>query len=291
MRYQGPIYRPPSEAHSLLIQATVGCPHNKCTFCMVYKKGPKYQARPAEDVIQDLEQARAYYGSHIRSVFFPAGNSIAMPTEDLARICKETRQIFPRVQRVTVYGSAQYIWQKGVKDLQRLQEAGLSRIHVGLESGNDQVLDWIKKGSDRQMQIEAGQMLQEAGLENSTYVVLGLGGKAWSREHAEDTASALNLIRPEFVRLRTLVPKVNTVLLKQIQKGKFQMLEPHKVLQETRVLLAHLECAVTLRSDHYTNYIDVEGSLPGDKNRLLKKIDKAMQWDAADFRPFFVGTQ
>lgn len=291
MRYQGPIYRPPSEADSLLIQATVGCPHNKCTFCMVYKQGPSYLVRKAQDIVQDLEQAREVYGSSVRSIFFPAGNSIAMPSRNLALICEEARRIFPEVERITVYGSAQFIRNKGLQNLRRLRQAGLSRIHVGLESGNDQVLDWVHKGSDRQTQIQAGQMLKQAGIQNSSYVVLGLGGKGWSRQHALDTATALNQIQPEYLRLRTLLPKVNTELLSQIQKGEFQLLSPHEVLQETRLLISQLECSCKLRSDHYTNYLNLEGELPRDRKRLLKEIDQALELDESCFRPIFVGTQ
>lgn len=141
MRYEGPIYRPPSEADSLLIQATLGCPHNKCSFCMVYKKGSRYSVRPVNEICEDLEEAFYKYGAKVRSVFFPAGNSIAMPTRDLATICRHCKKKFPGLQRITVYGSSQYIVQKGLHDLKLLREAGLSRIHVGLESGIDRKRD------------------------------------------------------------------------------------------------------------------------------------------------------
>jgi radical SAM superfamily enzyme YgiQ (UPF0313 family) len=258
---------------------------------MVYKQGPSYRVRKVQAIVQDLEQAREVYGSSVRSIFFPAGNSIAMPPRNLARICEEARRIFPELERITVYGSAQFIRKKGLQHLHRLRQAGLSRIHVGLESGNDQVLDWVRKGSDRQTQIQAGQMLKQAEIQNSSYVVLGLGGKGWTRQHAQDTATALNQIQPEYVRLRTLLPKVNTQLLSQIQKGEFQLLSPHEVLQETRLLISGLECSCQLLSDHYTNYLNLAGELPQDKNRLLQEIDQALELDESCFRPIFVGTQ
>lgn len=291
MRYQGPIYRPPSEADSLLIQATLGCPHNKCTFCMVYKQGPAYRVRKVQDVVQDLEQAREMYGSRIGSIFLPAGNSIAMPARNLARVCEEARRIFPGLERITVYGSAQFIRAKGLEKLQRLRQSGLSRIHVGLESGNEQVLELVRKGADRATQIEAGQLLRQAGIENSSYVVLGLGGRGLSLEHARDTASALNQINPDYIRLRTLLPKVNTELLQQIQRGEFTLLGPHGVLQEARELISRLECSSTLLSDHYTNYINLQGKLPWDKPKLLQQIDQALELDEGCFRPIFVGSQ
>ncbi len=291
MRYEGPIYRPPSEADGLLIQATVGCPHNKCTFCMVYKKGPKYRARPAEEVIADLKAARTVYGSRVRTIFFPAGNTIAAPVETLEAVFKAACSIFPELGRITVYGSSRYILEKGAEGLRRLSAAGLTRIHVGLESGNDAVLADIKKGATRADQIRAGQMLKAAGIENSSYVMLGIGGKSLSTAHAMDTASALNEIAPEYVRLRTFVPKEATPLLRRVQKGDFDMCGPHEILEETRRLVENLEITTSLRSDHYTNYINLSGELPEDKDGMLRQLDDALKRPESSFRPFFVGTQ
>lgn len=291
MRYEGPIYRPPSEAGSLLIQVTVGCPHNRCTFCMVYKKGPKYRVRPAAEVIEDLEAARLQYGSRIQTIFFPAGNTIAAPTDTLEAIFRAASRIFPEVRRMTVYGSSRYILEKGEKDLLRLAAAGLSRIHVGLESGSDAVLADIRKGATRAEQIRAGRLLKKAGIENSSYVMLGIGARDLSREHALETASALNEIAPEYVRLRTFVPKQSTPLLRRVQKGDFAMAGPHQVLGETRLLLENLEAATSLRSDHYTNYVNLSGELPEDKSRLLQRIDDCLRRPEGSFRPFFVGTE
>lgn len=290
MRYEGPIYRPPSEADSLLIQATVGCPHNKCTFCMIYKKGPRFRIRPVRDICEDIDAARAFDGERVKNLFFPSGNTIAMPTGDLAAICRYSRQVFPGLQRITVYGSSHYIARKRAADLKRLREAGLSRIHVGLESGDDEVLRRVKKGTTAAEQITAGQRVKGAGIELSEYVILGLGGLDRSQAHALNTAAALNAIAPDFVRLRTLVPKIDTLLLHQIRKGRFQLLSPHQVLAETRQLIARLECPTLLTSDHYTNYLNLEGKLPADRNRLLETIDQALTQDESRFRPDFVGT-
>lgn len=210
MRYDGPIYRPPSEAHSLLIQATVGCPHNKCSFCMIYKKGPPYRVRSYEEISEDLEESRKRFGQNIRSLFFPAGNTIAMATPDLAAICKKAKGVFPRLERITVYGSSHYVAKKSGKELALLQKAGLSRIHVGLESGDDEILKKVKKGTTTLEQVMAGRAIMKAGMTLSEYVILGLGGKARTEEHALSTARAINKIGPDFVRLRTLVPKINT---------------------------------------------------------------------------------
>ena len=291
MRYEGPIYRPPSESDSLLIQATVGCPHNKCSFCMVYKKGPLYRARPVKEICRDIDEAFDHYGEKVTSLFFPAGNSIAMPTRDLAAICRYSMAKFQGLQRITVYGSSQYIAKKGLAELATLREAGLSRIHVGLESGDDDILRRVKKGTTALEQIKAGKIVKQAGIELSEYVILGLGGVERSEIHALKTAKAINAIEPDFVRLRTLVPKINTLLLHEIKKGRFQLCSPLQILKETSLLIENLQCQTILASDHYTNYLILSGNLPEDKDRLLGEIDRALNWDPSRFRPFIIGTQ
>lgn len=291
MRYEGPIYRPPSEADSLLIQATIGCPHNRCTFCMVYKNGPRYRVRPVDDIKEDMLEAKKIYGPHVRTMFLPAGNTIAMKTEDLAEVCSFAKMTFPTIDRITVYGSSQFIHKKGPIQLERLAKAGLGRIHVGIESGDDVVLRRIRKGTHARQQIEAGRWVMAAGIELSLYVILGIGGRERTREHAEETARVINEIAPDFVRLRTFVPKINTPLLEDVEAGRFEILTPHGVLEETKALLEGLTIVTTLTSDHYTNYINLYGRLPEDKPRLLDQITQASEQDESYFRPFFVGTQ
>ena len=291
MRYEGPIYRPPSEADSLLIQATVGCPHNKCTFCMVYKNGPRYKVRDVKDIKADILKARNIYGDHVRTLFLPAGNTIAMKTDDLCEVLIFAKETFSTLERITVYGSSQYIHKKGPQGLKRLSDTGLSRIHVGLESGDDIILKRIKKGTSGKEQIEAGRWVMDAGMELSLYVVLGIGGKDRTDSHARETARVLNEIVPDFIRLRTFVPKINTPLLTEVQSGSFQMLSPHEVLRETALLIMELQASSFLSSDHYTNYINLEGKLPEEKKRLLDKINNALKQDEASFRPFFIGRE
>jgi radical SAM superfamily enzyme YgiQ (UPF0313 family) len=258
---------------------------------MVYKKGPPYRVRPVDEICRDVEEAHDLYGKHIRSLFFPAGNTIAMPTGDLAAICRFAVARFPGLQRITVYGSAQYIAEKGLAAMSALREAGLSRIHVGLESGDNEILKSVKKGTTASEQILAGRITKAAALELSEYVILGLGGVARSKAHALATAEAINRIEPDFVRLRTLVPKINTLLLHEIKKGRFVLLSPLQILRETRLLIENIHCVTTLASDHYTNYLDLAGKLPEEKNRILGEINRALSWDLSRFRPSFVGTQ
>jgi radical SAM superfamily enzyme YgiQ (UPF0313 family) len=258
---------------------------------MVYKKGPPFRVRAVKQICEDIEEARRVYGDRVRTLFFPAGNTIAMPMEALAAICRFARKQFPFLERITVYGSSQYIARKSLEELRILREAGLNRIHVGLESGDDEVLQRVKKGTSASEQVEAGRAVKEAGMELSEYVVLGLGGQDRTREHALATAEVLSAIEPDFVRLRTLVPKINTLLLHQIKKGRFELLSPHQVIAETRQFIENLKGSTTVTSDHYTNYINLAGSLPEEKERLLEKIDEALTWDESQFRPFLVGTQ
>lgn len=289
--YEGPIYRPPSEAGSLLIQATTGCPHNKCTFCMVYKKGPPFRVRPVADITAEMERAALDLGSSVRTLFFPAGNTIAMPTADLAAVCLRARKLFPKLERITVYGSSGYIAMKGPEELRILRESGLTRIHVGLESGDDEVLRRIKKGSDAAEHIRAGLWAREAGIELSEYVMIGIGGKDRSLEHVEGTARVLNAVDPHFIRIRTFLPKAETLLLHQIRKGRFQVLNPHEALVETAGIIERLSVTSYVASDHYTNYVNVEGRMPADRDLMLGVVREALKQDEDTFRPVYVGTQ
>ena len=190
-----------------------------------------------------------------------------------------------------MYGSSKYIYRKGPKELKELGEAGLSRIHVGLETRDDHILQAIKKGTTASEQIQAGLWVKEAGIELSEYIILGIGGKDRSEAHTLKIAGVLNAIAPDFVRLRTFVPKINTLLLHQIRKGRSQVLSPHEVLSEIRLLLNNLNCPTSLYSVHYTNYLNLEGRMPEAKDRFLSLIDKALAWEESCFRPLFIGTQ
>ena len=290
LRYEGPIYRPPSEANSLLVQATVGCPYNRCTFCMVYKKGPKFRVRPVNEIKEDLLWAHRNLSDSVQTVFFPSGNTIVMKTDDLVEIFRYTQKLFPDIKRITIYGSSQYIVKKGLKDMKKIAQAGLSRIHVGLESGDDIVLKRVKKGSTKATQIKAGTIVKKAGIELSEYVILGLGGKERSKQHVKGTIDALNEIDPDFIRLRTFLPKINTPILDVIKTGNFVILSPHEILKETYDLIDGLHVQSTVMSDHYTNYIQIQGQLPMNKKRMLDDITLAMERDDSSFRRMYIGT-
>jgi radical SAM superfamily enzyme YgiQ (UPF0313 family) len=291
LRYSGPIYRPPSEANSLLVQATIGCSWNKCTFCMVYKKGPKFKIRPVKEIKEDLFWAKNYYDSSIKTVFFPSGNTIIMKTEDFVEVLNYTKELFPNLERITIYGSSQYILNKGLDDLKRISKAGLSRIHVGLESGDDETLKHVKKGSTKDIHIKAGKLVKQAKIELSEYIVLGLGGKKRTKEHIKETVDALNKINPNFIRIRTFLPKINTPILEEIRSGEFQILSPHEVIKETFEIIKNLKVTSKVFSDHYTNYIYVNGKLPEDREAMRHTIEDALKRDESSFRKAYIGTQ
>jgi len=258
---------------------------------MVYKNGPRYRARPVPDIKKDIMNAKKIYVPHVRTIFLPAGNTIAMNTEDLADVCRFAWTTFTNLERITVYGSSQFIHKKGPDKLRKLADSGLGRIHVGLESGDDVILKHIRKGTHAEEQIEAGKWLMDAGIELSMYVILGIGGRKRTHEHAKETARVINEISPDFVRLRTFVPKINTPILDDVLSGHFEMLTPHGVLRETKRLLEAVTAKTLLTSDHYTNYSNLRGRLPQDRPRLLKEIRHALEQDESDFRPFFIGTE
>lgn len=290
MRYEGTVYRPPSEANSLLIQATIGCPHNQCTFCAMYKD-KAFRIRPVEDIKEDLRTAKAYYGDTLETVFFPDGNTIIMRTGQLEEIFQYTRELFPAVSRITLYGSARFINLKSADELLRLRQAGLTRIHSGMESGDDVTLAHLRKGATAREIIEAGLKVRAAGIEQSEYVLIGAGGTQRSREHALASAAVLNEIRPEFIRLRTLMPLKDAPLYEEWKSGAFTLLSPHQALQETALFLEHLTAAGSmLYSDHASNYAYVNGRIPDDKPTMLATIDYLLQQPESNFRPPATGS-
>ncbi|MBO8159849.1 radical SAM protein [Thermosyntropha sp.] len=289
MRYEGTVYRPPSEAGSLLIQATIGCPHNKCTFCAMYKN-TKFRVRPVEEIKEDLLSARQYYGDIVESIFFPDGNTIVMKTEQLIEIFSYAHELFSRLKRITVYGSARFVDKKSEQELKALHQAGLTRVHTGMESGDNTVLEKIRKGTTSEQIIRAGLKLKSAGIEVSEYYLVGIGGKDLSHEHAVNSAKTLNAFSPEFIRLRTYIPVPFTPLYDDYTKGKFKLLSPHEALREVYQFIENLECKGSMvLSDHVSNYWNVHGKIPDKKDKMLKEIEYALTIDESKFRPPHIG--
>ncbi len=283
MRYEGMVYRPPSEAYSFILQATIGCPHNKCTFCNLYRE-KRFRIRSVQELKEDIDEGKKYYGEGVRSLFLADGNSILMKTDQLAEIIAYAYKVFPRLERVTTYGSSQYIDKKTEAEMRTLREAGLTRIHTGMETGYDPLLEEIKKGTSAEQQIRAGLKVRQAGIELSEYIMVGLGGYKWTKEHALESARVLNAINPDFIRLRTFVPTQGSILAEKYCAGELKLLEPHDALKEIRLLVENLNVESFLASDHYLNFWDVSGELPQEKEKILREIDYAMTLPRHRFR-------
>ena len=282
VRYQGTVYRPPSEAGSLLIQATLGCPHNKCRFCGMYKDR-RFKIRPLRETLEDLDRARDYYGPHVRTLFLPDGNTIIMKTSSLIKILERAYGNFPDLERVTLYGSARFLSLKGLEELEALNRAGLTRMHMGLESGDDETLLAMNKGATAAESVAAGRKVRQAGIELSVYYLVGLGGQRRSVEHALASAQAISAMSPEFIRLRTYFPDRAAPLYEDIQAGRFELPTAHEAIRELEVLITHLETESMLLSDHISNWMNLSGRLPDDRPELLAGIQDALGFEESRF--------
>ncbi|MFX1295283.1 MAG: radical SAM protein [Promethearchaeota archaeon] len=277
MKYIKPIYRPPSEAYSLLIQATIGCSRASCTFCASWlfskKNIKKFSIRPVDEIKSDIQEARSIYGPNIEKIFFLDSNALIMKVEDLYDICEYAYSIFPDLKRIGVYGCAKDVLEKSIDELIVLKEAGLGIIYMGLESGDDDILQFVHKGVTSAEQIKAGQMIMESGIPLSVTIILGLGGKKRWKEHAKLTAYACSQINPTYLGALTLMLVPGTPLHKQAQQGEFHLLNPHEVLEEMKLLVEHLKLdGCVFRSNHASNYLAIGGVLSQEKDKILQTI-------------------
>jgi hypothetical protein len=285
---QGPI-RPPSEASSLLVRVSRNCPWNHCAFCPVYK-GAKFSLRTVEEVLTDLAAMKEDHGDAPRTVFLQDANPLLTRPDDLVEIVSAIREIFPNVNRVTAYARSHTLARRTPEDLARLREAGLDRLHVGMESGCDEVLELVSKGSSREEMIEGGRRARAAGFELSEYIMPGLGGTRLTYEHAADSASALQEIEPDFIRLRTTVVIPGTPLARLQEEGRFDPLPEVALVKEIRRFLGGLNGLETrLESDHSLNLLmEIRGDLPRDLDRLIGICDRFLELDEEDRHRFIL---
>ena len=274
--YDFPPFRPPSEANSLLLRVTRGCPWNRCAFCSMYK-GMKFEIRQLEEILGDIESARELYGDRVRTVFIGDSNSLVAKTEMLVKILNALFSSFPHVERVTSYARAKTIAKKPLEDLRRILQAGLTRLHVGLETGDRDLLKEIEKGATPEEMIEAGRKAKEAGFEYSLYVLLGIGGEEKWEQHAKGTAEVLNQVDPHFIRVRTFIPQPNSPLYEAMEQGRFQPASAETILKETKLLLAKLQVTSQFLSDHVSNLLPLHGKLPEDKEKMIHLIDEGLR--------------
>jgi radical SAM superfamily enzyme YgiQ (UPF0313 family) len=299
---QGPI-RPPSEARSLLLRVTRNCSWNYCEFCHIYK-GQRFSPRRVEEVKKDidtiheiaseiaadpghiaLKRSRQYpenyrsvlmwLHSGARNVFLQDANNLILRTKDLVEILAYLKKVFPSVNRITTYSRARTISRKPLSDLKDLHDAGLSRIHVGLESGYDPILEYVQKGVTAQEHIDAGRKVKEAGISLSEYVMPGLGGKSMSRMHAVETARVLNQIDPDFIRIRTFKVLPIMPIYRKVASGELQLLNDDEIVTEERLFIENLDgISSHFASDHILNLLEeLEGDFPEAKVTMLATID------------------
>ena len=284
MRYEGTVYRPPSEAGSLVIQATIGCPHNRCAFCSMYSD-KEFRKRPLQEVIEDLDTALEAFGRGVRTIFLADGNSAVLPTGDLVAIGDAARDRFPHLERITLYGSAKFLAKKNREEWQQIGAAGITRVHSGLESGDPVTLEQIRKGVEPDSAAAAFRHVMDAGIELSVYLMVGVAGLERWREHAEGSAAVLNQASPDFIRLRTFVPAVGTDWCERWKDGKLTLLDPYQALRETRHLVQNLEGPTFLLTDHISNFLDAHGRIPEDRGLKPETPAEALGWPPEKFRP------
>jgi len=276
MRYEGNIFRPPSEAYSLLVQVTVGCAHNKCTFCSMYKD-KKFHIRKLEDVLEDLEWARAHY-QRIERIFLCDGDALCLANSKLLPILDRIRQLFPECERVTVYGRATDALKKTDEELRELYEAGITMVYMGAESGSEKVLADINKGETRQQIIDGVKKVEASGMKASVTFISGLAGRAGWEEHAIETGKMLSEMSPSYAALLTLMVDPSVPIAEEIASGRMELLTPEEVIAETLLMLKNTEVTkkCVFRSNHASNYLSLKGNLPEDKEAMMDLLREAM---------------
>lgn len=274
--YEGRIFRPPSEAASLILQVTVGCAHNRCTFCTMYKE-KQFKIKPLEEVLDILGVLKNKYPQTER-IFIADGDALILPMAYWNVLLPVLHDYFPKLKRITSYGTPRDVLGKTDEDLESLKNMGLSMIYMGLETGSDALLASIDKGVTAAEMIAAGKKLKKAKIKQSITVISGLGGRTHWEAHARETAQVLNAMDPEFVGLLTLLLEEDCTMLDFIKSGQMAFLSPLEILEETRLLIEGLEVSdCHFRSNHASNYLALAGHLPEDKALLLAKIDACLK--------------
>jgi radical SAM superfamily enzyme YgiQ (UPF0313 family) len=270
------VIRPPSEANSLLVRVVRGCNWNRCLFCGIYDfYETPYSIREVEDVKKDIDALAEMYGDQFETAFLGDANPLDLDTDFLVEVLEHLHNQFPSVQRVTAYARSSSLWKKSLEDLKRIREAGLHRLHVGMESGSNKVLALHKKGTNQDQHIASGKRVMEAGFELSYYLLLGLGGVRLWEEHVHDSAKVISEVKPHFLRVRRLWIHPLSRLNPKIEASEFEPQKPEGTVIELRDFLNALEAEGTVFTcDHVNNYIRIQGKLMQDKQALLDYINK-----------------
>ena len=283
MRYYGAVYRPPSEAYSLIVQVTYGCSHNTCAFCSMYK-AKRFAVRPLEEVLEDFRMARRTYRRGDK-VFLADGDALVRKASELYTILDTVWELFPECQRVTSYASPASIRIRTDEELRTLREKGLTMVYMGLESGCDEVLKRMNKGHGAAEIVEMGRKVRQNGIALSVTAITGLGGPELLERHAVETAEAFNAMNPEYIGMLTLMVEPETPLYDWVRDGSFRLLTQPQVLRETRLLVEQLDSPGSVfRMNHASNYLVLKGTLNQDKAAMLRTIDAA-EHDMSRLRP------
>jgi len=276
---EGPVFRPPSEAESFILRVTIGCSHNRCTYCNMYRS-VDFRMRTMDEIMAQINHAKQYK-DFIRRIFLADGNALVLPTETLLEILRVLKERFPKLRRVSCYAGPNDILRKTPEELQNLSKAGLKLVYYGMESGDDEVLRHVNKGVTAQQSSDAGQKVVAAGIKLSLMVIIGLGGKAGSGQHAYHTAQAVNVIRPTMLSALTLMMYRGSELRAEYERGEFEILSPPEIMRELYELIHAIdlpyESHCLFRSNHISNYVALAGTLPQDKEKLLSDSKKAIK--------------
>jgi len=277
LRYEGNIFRPFSEANSYLLQCTVGCSHNQCTFCGMYKD-VKYRVRPTAEIMEDIRMAKDYYGD-VEKVFLCDGDAIAIGTDTLLDIIKTLYSTFPSLRHVASYVGPQSTLAKSQEELRALRLVGLTKAYIGVETGDDELLAKVKKGVGYDEMLRAGRHLIEADINLSAMVLLGLAGPGEaSVRHALATARICNEMKPQYLAALTVTPVPGTVLHRQMQKGEFQLMDPFETLAEMKHIFENITIdPLKFVGTHASNYLPITGTLQKDKSKMIALVDEALQ--------------
>lgn len=274
---EGMVFRPPSEAKSLILRVTIGCSHNACTFCGMYSD-VRFRTRPMEEISALISKAARLYPGQ-RRVFLADGNALVLKTEKLLDIMQQLHEAFPKLSRITCYGGPQDILRKTPEELVALKNAGLQIIYLGIESGDDEVLEKVCKGATPEEMIAAGQKVIAAGIKLSTMVILGLGGRERTTQHALNTARVVSAINPTMLSALTLMLHDGTPLRQAADSGAFSPLSPYELLLELKLMMENIQVTspCIFRSNHVSNFLPLAGTLPQDKEQLLSDIDQVLE--------------
>ncbi len=287
--YDTPVFRPPSEARSFILRVTRGCAHNKCTYCNMYR-GVPFQILTDEKISRQIALAVMYGKESVRRVFLADGDALVLPTAKLLKILQALRENFPKLQRVASYAAPKDILRKSEEELRQLKAAGLQLLYYGMETGDDITLKAVNKGVNAAEAIEAGRRVTASGMKLSMMVILGLAGKEGSQRHALETAKAINIIQPAMLSALCLMLYRGSELLDQFENGQFDPLSPQGLMEELHLMMQHIDLPqdkhCLFRSNHVSNYVQLAGTLPKDKDRLLQEISysarqlgKLKSWD------------